>query len=147
MDIDYFAHLERIAVEMDRTRVSPDAVIGYNVLADALFWSDEYPHDITGRIEQFDCVKLLLRYRTTLLLGSPDDLFRPYWERARELFPNWAGFSPARLIPSEELRSVYEHEEKRATRRLERFNKVCSSAHSNRPSPNARENKGENKGK
>ena len=97
---------------------------GYDVLADALVWSDEYPKDIPGRHHEFDCIKLLLRYRTTLLLGAPNDFFRPYWERGKELFPNWAGFCIARLTPTEELRKFYERRKRigeNYTRRLARI--------------------------
>lgn len=137
MEIDYLEKLERIANEMDQTRVQPEAAIGYDVLADALVWSDEYPHNITGRRSEFDCVKLLLRYRTTLLLGKPDDLFRPYWDLAKKRFPHWAGFCPARLAMTEELRQRYERDRKRAMRRLERFAKACCSPNSNHPSSKA----------
>jgi len=136
MGIDYFENLDRIAGDMDQTRVLPDATVGYDVLSDALVWSDEYPRNMAGRLAEFDCVKLLLRYRTTLLLGKPDDTFKPYWDHARERFPNWAGFSSTRLTATEELRAQYEHDRKSAMRRVERFGKVRCSADSNRSSPN-----------
>lgn len=135
MDIDYFEHLNWIAGEMDQTRVLPDATVGYNVLSDALVWSDEYPRNLAGRLVKFDCVKLLLRYRMSLLLGKPDDFFRPYWDHARERFPNWAGFCSIRLIATDELKAKYEHDRKSAMRRVERFGKVRCSADANRPSP------------
>jgi len=128
MVIDYFDSLDRIAREMDRTRVAPDATVGYDVLSDALVWSDEYPRDIAGRLAEFDCVKLLLRYRTTLLLGKPNDSLRPYWDHGRRRFPNWAGFCPERLTATEELRAQYEHDRHWAMRRVERFEKVRCSA-------------------
>jgi hypothetical protein len=136
MHIDYFAELDRIANEMDQTRILPDATVSYDVLADALAWSDEYPRNIGGRLAEFDCVKLLLRYRTTLLLGKPDDFFKPYWDHARERFPSWAGFGSTRLTTTEELRTQYEHDRKWAMRRLERFCRICSSAPGNRDSSN-----------
>jgi hypothetical protein len=122
---------------MDRTRVVPDATVGYDVLSDALVWSDEYPSNIAGRLAEFDCVKLLLRYRTSLLLGKPDDSFKPYWDHAKERFPDWAGFCSTRLVATEALKAQYEHDRKSAMRRVERFGKVCCSTGSNRPSPDA----------
>lgn len=121
----YLEALRRIADEMDRTRASPDAVVGYDVSADALVWADEYPSRPRGGLRQFDCVKLLLRYRTTLLLGDPDESFKPYWDLGIELFPNWAGFSPTRVNPTDELRELYEYHRKRGLRHMHLVDVLC----------------------
>jgi hypothetical protein len=97
MSINWFARLEHIADQMDGIHASPEAQIGYDVLSDAITWSDEYPRDLAGRMEDFECLKILLRYRTSVLTGDPDESLRYYWDRAMELFPNWAGFDPARI--------------------------------------------------
>jgi hypothetical protein len=128
MDTDYFEHLKRIAGEMDQTRSLPGATADYDVLAGALVWSDEYPGDFGRRLAEFDCVKLLLRYRTTLLLGKADDALRPYWDYARERFPNWAGFSPARLAMTEELATLYERGRKWSVGRLEALDRLYRRA-------------------
>ena len=39
----------------------------------------------------------VLRYRTTLARGEPDDKYREHWEAALLLFPRWVGFRPRRL--------------------------------------------------
>lgn len=60
MNTDFLMQqMERIAGEMDRTRESPNATVGYDVLSDALVWSDEYPGDIGGRLADFDCIRIL----------------------------------------------------------------------------------------
>ena len=122
---DYFEELSRIAAEMNRTRPSPDAEVGYDLLTDALVWSDEYPGERAGRLEDYMCLRLLFRYRTTLLLGNPDDFFKPYWDRAMELFPDWAGFCPTRLSCTEELRRFYECRKKRDMRLLDLWDAKC----------------------
>ena len=132
MTIDYFERLSRIAGEMNRTRVSPTAQVHYDLLADALVWSDELPCEISGRRGEFDCIKLLWRYRTTMLLGKPDNSFRPYWVRARAIFPNWAGFHFSRLKATEELVEFYRREHDRGIRSLEECVNV-DERHDRRP--------------
>ena len=120
--------MDTVAAVMDRVRELPDAQIDYELLADAIVWSDEYPSpDEVEEMYEFQCIKILLRYRTSVLLGRPDDTFQPYWDHARRLFPNWAGFTPARLVPSDELKAFYERRSKRDLRRLEKILR-CESA-------------------
>ena len=121
MTIDWLGQYARIAAEMDRIRALAGAEIGYDVLSDAITWSDEYPSDLAGRLEEFDCIKILLRYRTSVLMGDPDESFKPYWDRAMELFPNWAGFRPSRLVASDELKEFYEHSKKHDMRYLKKI--------------------------
>jgi hypothetical protein len=110
MTDDYYIQLERISPDMDQAPASPDATVGYDVLSDALVWSDEYPDSLRRRFGEFQCIRLLLRYRTTLLLGNPDEALQPYWEKARSLFPNWAGFQQDRLRLTDELRRAYDRQ-------------------------------------
>ena len=122
MHIDYFEKLSQIAAEMDRTRASSGAGLRYDMFTVSLWWSDEYPTVASHRREDFDCVKLLIRYRMTLLLGIPDESLRPYWDHARSLFPNWAGFHPNRLVLTPDLKSQYERwkeEDERSIEELE----------------------------
>ncbi len=120
MCTDWLEQYARIAAEMDRVRALPGAEIGYDVLSDAITWSDEYPSELAGRAEEFECIKILLRYRTSVLTGDPDESFRPYWDRAMGLFPNWAGFTPSRLVSSDELKKFHEHCKKRDMRYLKK---------------------------
>jgi hypothetical protein len=119
--MNWLEQLANIAVEMDSVRLHTDAKLQYHVITDAIVWSDEYPDKLVGRTEQFECLKLVLRYRTTLLLGDPDLTFKPYWDRARELFPNWAGFNPKRLAPSDETTAFYLKRSDRDLRHLMRM--------------------------
>jgi hypothetical protein len=118
MTVDWFQQYVHIATEMNDVHALPGAEPGYDVLTDAIIWSDEYPSNVAGRMVDFDCLKLLFRYRTSILTGHPDETFRPYWDRAMELFPQWAGFASSRLVPSEELTKFYEHCRKRDMRYL-----------------------------
>ena len=137
MTTEYFHEFGSIADEMNRTRASSGAEISYDVFADALVWSDEYPDRYRGRRKRFDCVKLLLRYRTTLILGDPDPFFEPFWDEARELFPLWAGFDAARQCEDEQLRSIHEQYHRKATEWIESLDqereKTCCLSFLSRP--------------
>jgi hypothetical protein len=118
VQIDWYERLANVANELDQTRIKTDAEVGYDVLSDGIVWSDEYPPNLVGRTEEFDCVRILLRYRTSVLTGSPDEYLRPYWEFARTQFPNWAGFDAERNSPSPEMQKFRERSERRDTRLL-----------------------------
>jgi hypothetical protein len=126
--MDFFAQFTRIGRELDATRARADASIGYDVLAGAVVWSDEYPLDLAGRVADFDCVKLLLRFRTTVILGDADESLRAYWCEGQRLFPNWAGFRPERIAPTPELRDYYEKSNAGAMRNLRRVSEVLNRA-------------------
>jgi hypothetical protein len=129
LKIDWLPHFERLAPKMDRVRARPNAKRSYHLFADAIVWSDEYP-DSPGRMSEFDCLKLLFRYRTTVLLGEPDLMLKPYWERALELFPNWAGFSPERLVAPAGFKEFLEQRGARAMRQLKLVMSACQNPES-----------------
>ncbi len=100
MQDEWIAKLAAIGGALNAPVKSPDADIRYDLLGGAIFWSDERPK---VPLEEADCLKLVLRYRTTLIEGNPDPNFRVYWDAAQELFPNWPGFSPERCRENEQL--------------------------------------------
>ncbi|HZZ73558.1 MAG TPA: hypothetical protein VFE24_14995 [Pirellulales bacterium] len=121
MTPNWMEQLAAISTDMNNVRLRTDAVLQYNLVADGIAWSDEYPSGMAGRTKDFEVLKLLFRYRTTLLVGEPFEPFRQYWFRALELFPDWAGFAPKRLIPSDELIDFYKTRKDRDLRHLERI--------------------------
>ncbi|MCC9604238.1 hypothetical protein LOC67_27100, partial [Stieleria sp. JC731] len=82
----------------------PDANIRYDILADALVWSDETvestPNDLLDGLRQ------LRKYRTHVMLtdSEPDS---DVWLHCQSLFPDWVGFLPSRHKQTAELLSVY----------------------------------------
>ena len=89
--------LVRIASVMDALRGDSSAKLGYDVLADALVWTDEYPDFANPAyahipLKDFECMRLVLGYRTSIILGSPDAGCERYWIEAARLFPSWCGF-------------------------------------------------------
>ena len=112
-----------VASDMERTRINPEAVLQYDLLADALAWSDEYPANSKRPPVELSSVRVLLRYRTTIILQSPDERLKPYWEQALLMFPNWGGFTPGRSKPSADLVEYYESQRKAGGQSLVRLNK------------------------
>jgi hypothetical protein len=100
------AELAQIAPLMESLRPSPRARVHYHMLADALYWSDEFPESgLPWAVENY--MRMVLRYRTTLLLGSPDPKWKPYWEEATKQFPKWIGFEHERTTESEEWKRIF----------------------------------------
>jgi hypothetical protein len=98
--------LKGISPYMPQGQADPRATLHYDLFADALVWSDELPkHDENGRLVLCWCLRTVWRYRTSLVLGVPDERCRADWEEAMRLFPKWPGFAPSRR--QSELAAVY----------------------------------------
>lgn len=79
--------------------------ITYEILSSALVWSDE-----TNKLlpmEVFQSLRYIVAYRTSLMLNSPREEFKPLWELGLKLFPNWVGFRPERREPTPKLLEIY----------------------------------------
>lgn len=94
-----------IKAQMIACETRPEAVIKYHLLADAIYWTDEIPEKLDSFSE--NCLRFVLRYRTTLLIGEPDEKWKMHWEVAKREFGGWIGFSSTRCCFSEEIKSVY----------------------------------------
>ena len=98
--------LSAIAPRMRELVHSPQATCYYEVMSDALVWSDEFPK---GRgflkIPGWSIIRVVLGFRTELILGQPNEQFWEYWDEALRLFPEWPAFDPKRRSP--ELREVF----------------------------------------
>ena len=91
----------KLAPVLSALRVDPHAKISYDGMAGGLSWSDELPNELTW-IEQ-NSVRPLLRYRTTLILGEPDENLKQFWSAAGQAFPTWIGFNHERCMSSPQL--------------------------------------------
>jgi hypothetical protein len=92
--------LSSIAPLMGRLARSPDAAFLYDKLSGGILWQDEFPDLRALRtMRNWSVIRFLFRFRTTLILGEPDDELRPCWEKAQQLFPSWPGFDPQRRSP------------------------------------------------
>lgn len=99
--------LARIAAVMNELPADPKATIAYDVASDSLVWSDELPQQGVFRIKELWCLRPILRYRTSLILTTPEIQFRSAWELAQATFPGWIGFQSNRQSP--ELVATFTH--------------------------------------
>jgi hypothetical protein len=106
MEAEPLTQLRAVAPRMRELKPAPDATVFYELMSDALVWSDEIPDLDTGDVSDFHCLRFLFRFRTTLMTGAPDERFRSLWDEAKNLFPDWHGFDPRRQAP--EFRPVYQ---------------------------------------
>ena len=113
--------LVRLAPLMRDRKPFPVATIFYDVLSDAIIWSDEMPDlQELRKIDGWQVMRLVLHFRTQLILGRPEEsdpdaegiarrIFaesRDAWTEAKGHFPEWPGFDPRRCTL--ELRGTYE---------------------------------------
>ena len=106
MDAEPLTQLRAIAERMRQLKPAPEATVFYELMSNALVWSDEIPDLDTGDVSVFHCLRFVFRFRTTLMMDKPDERFRSLWDEAKTLFPNWPGFDPRRQAV--EYQPVYE---------------------------------------
>lgn len=91
--------LQALAPILNRLPADPNARVGYELMSDALVWSDELPPDPEPHGDGWVSLRGVFRYRTTLILGKPEEKYRAGWEVLASLCPNWPGLLPERRIP------------------------------------------------
>lgn len=97
--------LAAVAPLLNDLKASPDAAPLYDLMSGGLLWTDEFPDfRALRKIPGWGVVRLLFRFRTTLILGEPDAELRFCWEAGQALFPGWPAFDPGRCTP--ELRPI-----------------------------------------
>jgi len=96
---DHAAHLNAINAPADSPKVR------YEFMSGGLVWSDETNDQTT--IEAIWALRLIVAYRTSLMLEEPRDEFQAIWDHANALFPKWIGFLPERRQPTAELLATH----------------------------------------
>jgi hypothetical protein len=99
-----------------QSKSSGEGQPSYHVLADALFWEDEIPVGL--EVFSGDCLRFVLRYRTSLMLDAPESKWQEYWSEAKRCFPNWVGFSPERCRPDNHLGTAYQEMSAEAMKKI-----------------------------
>ena len=109
----------RLAVRHFRAIMTPDpsSVPHYEVLSDALVWTDELPD---AHPQEWDAIRMVLRHRTCVIIGV-DSPFREWWDLARELFPEWVGFRAERCTASPQLKAFYVAAREKSDREIEKL--------------------------
>lgn len=106
--IDYSVLMKQLEAWVDEYRVlvvNPSAKIRYDVLADRVLWTDEFPHSEVA----WDGTEAFIRHVQHVRLEAaragmtPTD---PVWEYFRQVVPSWPGFRADRN--GKELLATYE---------------------------------------
>ena len=92
--------LSNAAARVRECRFDAESRMRYDLMSDSILWEDEIPTPFNG---DSLAIRLLFRYRTTVLLGKPNHELECYWRLGMSLFPDWPGFTPSRNTPSQEL--------------------------------------------
>ena len=104
--------LDSIARQMNACVRSESAELNYDMMADALWWSDERPN--LPDAKDHWCLRPVFRFRTTLILGTPETQYQPFWDRALVLFPEWPGFHHTRTAPNTDLVAFHKRKHDKA---------------------------------
>src|SRR5437660_3400599 len=83
MTIDEF---HQVAQDLELLRFDPQATLFYEIMSDALVWSDEIPQ---GYVRRVWCMRPLFRYRTGLILGLNLQEFEDSWGIAKSILHKW----------------------------------------------------------
>ena len=80
------------------TIFDPAARPGLELLSGSLIWDDERYLDFVACCRGGGCSHYWepVVFRTSLILGRPEDECRPGWEELQRVCPEWPGFRPER---------------------------------------------------
>ncbi len=109
--VEHAEHLNSICV--------PDkhAIPNYDVLGDAIIWSDETRRDTPKEVKS--ALRLIFYHRTQLLLSETDFRFQEIWDLGLKHFSNWIGFLPSRREPTETLLAYCQRRREETEKELE----------------------------
>jgi hypothetical protein len=116
--MDLIDHLKLLGPRLPTVKGQPTADIFYEAMTGGLVWTDETICLKGATVEEIGCLRILWRYRTSLILQNPDSHCEALWNQARRDYPEWIGFDSARCTPDEELVALYEKQSKKTARAL-----------------------------
>src|SRR5215813_628912 len=99
--MNFEKQLDSLIPMLLKLKRDPSSEPFYDMMSDALVWEDEMLFAGLSA-EQMGCLRTIFRYRTSLIVGSPDQRFQQLWKLLTAKCPQWIGFSPSRCTPSDE---------------------------------------------
>lgn len=94
--------LDRVANAANNCVYDPASSFQYDAMSDSIIWTDEIPDPSQCRFSESSILRILQRYRTSVWIRNPEEMFSVYWEVGQEIFPSWPGFHSSRLEASPE---------------------------------------------
>jgi len=119
MDKDTQNKLNTLAPKLNQLPLVQGAECFYEVLSGGLLWRDEIPELAALPTGTFEALRGVIHYRTTLILGEPEEQYQACWSEAQRLFPKWPGFVVARR--SVELRPMCVELKKAAVKEMDKM--------------------------
>ncbi len=107
---DRFQALRQIAPKLNQLQEDGSARVHYELMSHGLVWTDELPPLDQVEPGECTCLRAIWRFRSSLIMGEPEEKFRPAWEEAQKLFPHWPGFLPQRQQMSWQVMFVEQSE-------------------------------------
>lgn len=104
--MNFEEQLDSLIPALAELRLDPHAEVFYDVMSGALVWTDE-KLSIGLSAEQMGCLRALFRFRTSLIIGSPDRRFENLWNLLKSKCPQWIGFTLSRCSPTKALLNEY----------------------------------------
>jgi hypothetical protein len=108
MSEPYFPE-EAVAI-LRAARYDPAARPSLELLSGSFIWDDECYFEFVPACRARSCLAYWepVAFRSSVILGRPDERYRRGWEELRRLCPEWPGFRPERY--SESLRPELERQ-------------------------------------
>ena len=105
-----------MSAQMEQRNQSSSNELQYHFMADAVYWIDEIPDELDVFSE--NCLRIVLRYRMSLIEGASQEKWKSYWEEAKKSFPAWVGFREDRCRPNAKILNQYRVHKARAEQDL-----------------------------
>lgn len=101
---------ERAVAVLRAARFDPAATPGLELLSGSFIWDDEAYFEFLNACRDHGCMAYWepVAFRSSLILGVPDESCRRGWEELQRACPGWPGFQPERR--SESLRAELERQ-------------------------------------
>jgi hypothetical protein len=109
-------HIDSLVPRLAGLKADPTATPFYEAMSDGLIWTDEKIHDLSEA--ELGCLRCIFRVRTSMPMETPDLRFEVLWAEVLKKCPQWIGFTPSRIAPSETLKALYAQSKKRWNRQL-----------------------------
>ncbi len=103
--MDLIDHLDCLIPHLKLLSKNELAEPFFDTMSGGFVWSDE---KIKG-LEKYEmgCLRAIFRYRTSIIIGEPDQRFEEIWEKLKVGLPEWIGFDPERCSPRSDLIEEY----------------------------------------
>lgn len=96
-------HLTLIAKSMEQLHEVQSERYSFDSMSAGVVWEDELPPSHKRGLAHAWGLRPIFGYRTSLILGKPDEALEEYWNLATQLFPNWVGFRCERCEPNSDI--------------------------------------------